>query len=154
MATQRYHYTECGLDNIYLVNGFESMDTPYGKAVRVEDREGLHRAIGLMLVEEKPELNGKEFRFLRHEMNLTQKDLAAVLDVNVQSVARWEKGHSRIDGPAKNILRLLYQEFIGGNNKIIEPLKKLAELDEAINGDQDELTFEDTDAGWEQTLAA
>ena len=49
----RYHYSECGLDNIYLYNGFEFVETPRGRAVNIRDIEGLHRAIGLILVRDK-----------------------------------------------------------------------------------------------------
>lgn len=156
MATQlKYHYTECGLDNVYLINGFEPVSTPRGEGIKIQDIEGLHKAIGLMLTEEKQNLNGKEFRFLRHEMNMTQRTLAEILRVNVQRVARWEKGQTQtIDGPSQNILRLLYCEFVGGNTQIVEPLKRLAELDEALERDDEDFSFEDTANGWQPALAA
>lgn len=156
MATQlRYQYTECGLDNVYLVNGFDPVSTPRGEGVKIQDIEGLHRAIGLLLIEEKQNLNGKEFRFLRHEMNMTQKSLAELLRVDVQRLARWEKGQTQnIDGPSQNIVRLLYREFIGGNMKIVEPLKRLAELDEALERDDEDFSFEDTADGWQLAEAA
>ena len=157
MATQRrYHYTECGLDNIYLSNGFQYVDSPRGKAINIQDVEGLHRAIGEMLTSEKKDLDGKEFRFLRHEMNLTQRDLAEIIGVDVQSIARWEKGQTKrpIDGPAQGLLRVMYQEFIGNNSKIVEPLRRLAELDEAIHKIESEFSFEDTEERWQPSMAA
>ena len=39
-----YHYTECGLTNVWLVNGFIRHRTPYGKRVAIENGDGLHRA--------------------------------------------------------------------------------------------------------------
>jgi len=36
-----YHYRECGLDNVWLLNGYELHDTPYGKGVSFVDVEGL-----------------------------------------------------------------------------------------------------------------
>ena len=60
-----YKYTECGLKNVYLVNGFHERKTPYGKAVSIDNVEGLHRVIGLHLADNKPNLTGAEFRFLR-----------------------------------------------------------------------------------------
>ena len=38
-----YHYTESGLPNIWLVNGFVVKRTSYGKTVSIRDLEGLHR---------------------------------------------------------------------------------------------------------------
>jgi len=146
-----YHYVESGLDNIYLRNGFEYVESPRGKSVRIHDLEGLHLAIGQMLVNEKKELTGLEFRFLRHELGLTQQALALLLDVDVQSVARWEKGKTQVPGPAQGVVRLLYQEKTKGNPDITETLTRIAELDEQIHSDADEVTFEN-DGGWQPTL--
>ena len=44
--TKPYHYKGCGLDNVYLHGGVTYVDTPRGKAVQIENIEGLHRAIG------------------------------------------------------------------------------------------------------------
>lgn len=148
-----YHYAECGLDNIYLLNGVEVVSTPRGEAINIRNRKGLHRAIGLMLVREKKNLNGKEFRFLRHEMNLTQRDLAGILRVNEQSVARWEKARTKIDGPAQGLLRIMYEEYVGGNPKVIKPLQQLAELDEAFcDGCNESFSF--VDEGWQLSMAS
>ena len=155
MKTERYHYTECGLDNIYLMNGVDIVATPRGEGVNIRNIEGLHQAIGRILVRDKKNLNGKEFRFLRHEMNLTQQNLAAILGVNVQSIARWEKGETkRIDGPAQGLMRVLYEQFIGDNTKITEPLRLLAEIDELLNDTDEDISLEDTEDGWQPPMAA
>ena len=36
------HYTQCGLDNVWLENGYDTQTTAYGKAVAVHDVDGLH----------------------------------------------------------------------------------------------------------------
>jgi DNA-binding transcriptional regulator YiaG len=153
--SNRYHYTECGLDDVYLLSGFEYIATPRGRSVRIHDLEGLHRAIGTVLVRDRQSLNGREFRFLRHELNQTQAGLAATLGVNVQSVARWEKGQTKdpIDGPAQRLLRLLYREYIDENKDIAQPLKELAELDEMFSEAEDEFGYEEKE-GWQPSLAA
>ena len=151
-----YHYTECGLDNIYLVNGFDYVETPRGRAVQVKDGHGLHRAIGIMLLEEKKDLSGKEFRFFRHEIGQTQQTLAELIGVNVQSIARWEKGKTKapIDRPAQRLLRLIYAQQINGNQEIIHALKMLSDLDELFAEDDEDVVFEDTSDGWQPTVAA
>ncbi len=92
MAARKYRYIECGLDNVYLLNGFTIRSTPYGRAVAIDNIDGLHRTIARFLVREKKELTGKEIRFLRHELKYSQNRLAALLGVTEQTVARWEKG--------------------------------------------------------------
>jgi len=158
LQSTRYHYTECGLDNIYLLNGHDPVETPRGIGVMIQDVDGLHLAIGRMLVREKRDLRGREIRFLRHELNLTQQNLALVLRVNVQAVARWEKEQTKegIPGPAQGLIRLLYEEHTRGNKKIMEPLKRLAELDELMNDGADEtIDFVDTgDEGWQRSMEA
>jgi putative transcriptional regulator len=151
---ERYHYTECGLDNIYLRNGYEYVPSKRGKSIRIHDVEGLHRAIGEMLLWDKKHLDGKEFRFLRGELNMTQQNLALLLGVGVQSVARWEKQKTAIPGPAQAVIRLLYGEKLNGNQKICEPLERLAELDE-LSDNGEEMDFsQDNEAKWESALAA
>jgi putative transcriptional regulator len=148
--SDRYHYTECGLDNVYLLNGFKYVETPRGKGATIKDRDGLHRAIGRYLVREKKNLSGKEFRFLRHELDMTQLLIANLLNVDVQTVARWEKRKTvEIPGPAQGLIRLLYEEHTNGNRKITTLLAELAELDEIIHGDDEALEFEDTEEGWQ-----
>jgi putative transcriptional regulator len=146
--TKPYHYKGCGLDNVYLHSGVKYIDTPRGKAVHIENIEGLHRAIGYWLVHEKKNLTGKEFRFLRNEMNLTQQNVAALLNTDVQNVGRWEREEAdKIPGPAQVVIRLLYEEQVNGNKAIIEPLRRLAELDEQF-GEDDEIKFTSGPRGW------
>jgi DNA-binding transcriptional regulator YiaG len=147
-----YHYKGCGLDNVYLHGGVSYVDTPRGKAVHIENVEGLHRAIGYWLVHEKKNLTGKEFRFLRHEINLTQQNLAALLNTDVQNVGRWEREEAeKVPGPAQVVIRLLYDEQINGKNAVGEPLRRLAKLDEQF-GEGDQVKFESGPQGW--SLAA
>ena len=63
-----YHYTQCGLDNVWLENGYSRKTTSYGTAVSVEDVDGLHKLLASKLVEKTSALAGKEFRFLRVQL--------------------------------------------------------------------------------------
>ncbi len=103
-----YHYTESGLSNVSLVNGYTEKETPYGDAVAIDDVDALHAAIGADLIKSPARLTGEEVRFLRQEMDLTQANLAKELKVDGQTVARWEKGESEISGPADGLIRVLY----------------------------------------------
>lgn len=144
-----HHYTQCGLSNVFLRNGFEIVPTKYGEAIRIHDIDGLHGAIGMHLIREKKHLDGSEIRFLRHEMTLSQTTLGKLLDKSAQSVARWEKGQTKMDGPADRLLRLLYESHATDKSReggITELLAQLAELDDTDH--LDEVQFEDTDLGW------
>jgi putative transcriptional regulator len=141
----KYHYTESGLNNIYLLNGFEVVDTPYGKATSVEDVEGLHKLIGSHLCM-KQKLTGEEFRFLRKEMGLSQSGLGKILGVTDQALAKWEK-NGRVPLTADRFIRLLYLESINENIKIKSFIDQINETD------RDEflrLEIEATDQGWKK----
>jgi DNA-binding transcriptional regulator YiaG len=107
-AGEPLHYTACGLDNVYLLNGFTTEIINGEEYVTIENLDGLWKAIGLNLVKYRKSLAPKEIRFLRHHMDLTQAELAAQMRVTDQTVARWEKGHSELPGPADMMLRVRF----------------------------------------------
>lgn len=139
-----YHYTESGLRNVWLLNGYQEHDTPYGKGVSIEDAEGLHRVMGSRLAKEKPSLTGAEFRFLRKELGLSQARLAQWWGYDPQSVALWEK-RGRVPKIADRFIRVIYLEKSAGNPSITEIIERLNDTDQ---GEESRLTFEETPAGW------
>ena len=151
MRRETHHYRECGLTNIHLLNGFTYKDTRHGRTVSIQDMDGLHRAIGAHLAKEKRALTGAELKFFRIELGLSQAMLGMLLGKTGQSVARWEKGQSRIDATADRVVRLLYTQQIGGNDDIRSALQALAALDDFA---EEEVCFEDTDDGWQLRTAA
>lgn len=129
-AGSPHHYKACGLDDVYLLSGYEVVSTHYGSGVSVKNVDALHRAIGEFLTKHKKVLNGKEVRFLRKQMDLTQSDLGKFLGVSDQQVARYEKGESKkMPGAADAVLRMLYLEHVGGNISVRALLTELEETD-------------------------
>ena len=131
------HYTACGLDDVYLMNGFKRDVIDGEDVVMVDDMDNLWKAIGLHLVAKKKVLLPKEIRFLREHMEYTQAELGAKLRVSDQTVARWEKGTAQADGPADFALRVLFlaskrAQPEGGEllGKIIKMLEDMIERDE------------------------
>ena len=106
-----YHYRECGLDNVYLANGYREVETPYGPAVSIEDVYGLHKAIARELVNTTPTLSGAEVRFIRKFLELTQAQLADLLGVEDQSVRRWE-GLDELPKQADRSVRLVFRDLL------------------------------------------
>lgn len=139
-----YHYTEGGLTNVWLSNGFREEDTPYGKGVSIEDVEGLHRVIGMKLVKERAQLTGAEFRFLRKELGLSQAKLAHWWGYEAQSVAGWEK-RGRVPRIADRFIRAFFLEKVSGKPSVLEIVERLAD---AGREDAPKLTFEETAEGW------
>ena len=144
--SEMFHYTSCGLRNIWLRNGYVVRKTPYGEAVAIHNVEGLHCVIGLYLVRNKPRLSGAEVRFLRKELDMSQSDLASILGVSENSVRGWENHRTKITRPAERLLRYIFVEHVEGDGKIRELIEKISK----INRDayRKELKLEETDAGW------
>lgn len=106
-----YHYTESGLDNVWLENGVERHETPYGSGISIVDLDGLNAAIANWIVARKSYWSGPEIRFLRKRMELSQKGLADLLGYSDQQVRRWEAEKAEIPAPASRLLRLLVREW-------------------------------------------
>lgn len=113
-------YRACGLEGIYLYNGYR-IDVHDGEQhIAVTDMEGLHQAIGRHLVIHRKGLSPKEVRFLRNTMNLTQAEMAERLGNNAQSVARWEKGETEMPGTAEKLLRAVYLASLMTDSELIQ----------------------------------
>ncbi len=123
-----YHYTGCGLEDVWLVNGYEIEETPYGEGVMIYNLEGLHKAIAKDLVRQTLLLTGPEFRFLRKEMNISQGVLGKFLGVTEQTVANYEKGKG-IPKSTDVVLRSLYLEYINKNSPVTRMAKEIVALD-------------------------
>jgi len=40
-----YHYTDCYLDNVWLINGYRLINTSEGECAEINDIDGLHEAM-------------------------------------------------------------------------------------------------------------
>jgi len=141
-----YHYKESGLDDIFLVNGYHIHKTPYGEGVAIENTPGLHKAIGRGLIALPRPLNGAELRFLRLEMEITQRNLAALVGTTEQSLRLWERKRGKaLPGSADRLVRAIYSEYIGSDGSVRRMLDRLAELDRVK---VERMSFQQTRQGW------
>lgn len=131
-----YRYVESGLENVWLVGGVSFDEDDGETCLFVEDREDLHKLISLSIIHRGDRISGRELRFLRHELELTQDHLARLLETDVQSVARWEKGKSRPPGPADRLIRSLYLLRYERNPNVMAFLEELTQLDRLTAGKQ------------------
>jgi DNA-binding transcriptional regulator YiaG len=138
-----YHYTETGLQNVWLANGYNVRKTSDGDAISIENADGLHRAIGRVLAR-KSHLTASEFRFLRKELDLSQHRAADLLGTSEQTVALWEK-RGKIPKTADRMFRAIYLETIDGNVKLKELIERVADLDRTAD---ERLVFQDTEGVW------
>jgi putative transcriptional regulator len=135
--TEGYHYTGCGLDYVYLLNGYTVHETAHGKGVSIKDARQLHERIALDIISRPHPLRGQEVRFLRGMLHLSQEGLARVLRQRRGSVARWEATQAKaIPGAADSALRMFYALKVGGHEvaqKLVELLQEMDELEHKLH---------------------
>lgn len=114
-----YHYTMCGLDYVYLRNGYRKHDTAYGEGVSIENADALDREIAICVISSYGRLRGQEVRFIRSLLGTSQAELATRLGVKRLTVARWEKAPiTPIPGPADRTLRVVAAKGLFGDKAL------------------------------------
>ena len=142
-----YHYKGAGLDNVYLQNGYHKAMYGDEEIFSVTNIEGLHAAIVAELVDKPTRLSGPELRFLRIELNLSQKVLSELLHVSDHTVASWEKGVTKgASGPSELLLRVFARErLLNRDGHVSQFIEALAHLD---NTAHEKLLFEQFSDTW------
>ena len=144
-----YRYTESGLTNVWLANGYTIRKTKYGVGVSIHDMDGLHRALARAL-SKQPRLTGTQVRFLRKEMGLSQRGLGELLGVSEQAVSLWER-KGQLPKTADRLLRLIYVEHDRGNAPIRTTIQRINAMD---SQDREQIIAEEAKGGWKTRLAA
>jgi transcriptional regulator with XRE-family HTH domain len=102
-----YHYTECGLDNVFI-EGMNIVEDHSGEAtVEIKGIGYLHKVIAEGIVMQPSKMSGSELRFLRTEMGMTQSKLAEILKCSMLTVGRWERDEKPISDTAEMLTRLM-----------------------------------------------
>jgi DNA-binding transcriptional regulator YiaG len=110
-----HHYTECGLQNVFI-DGLEIVvDDEGDEIITIPAVNELHKVIALGIVSHEHGISGDELRFLRTEMGYTQAELAGLVHHDKQSIGRWERAEFDIDGSAETIIRRLAIEKLNLN---------------------------------------
>jgi len=106
-------YTASGLDNV-LIEGLPVETDDAGETVfRIPHIRALHRVIAHGIVTARGGMSGRELRFLRTELGMTQAELARFVHVDTQTVGRWERGETPIQPAAETLIRRLVAERLG-----------------------------------------
>jgi len=126
------HYTACGLDNVWLQNGYKVHKTAYGSATSIHDAAGLHKLLALDLTHKKGRLTGKELRFLRVQLGLSQEALAKLQGVTEQSVSLWERT-GKVPHANDMLMRLCYLSHTQGETPISQAIERVKIVDRLVH---------------------
>ncbi len=141
-----YHYTESGLSNVWLSNGYTERVIHGEKAISISDADQLHQVIGRALAR-KAQLTGAELRFLRKELGLSLARLGLIVGASEQTVSLWER-RGKIPIAIQRLAKFVYLAQLHGNEAVCDILKRLIELD--AEASEEKLVFEDTNTGWKE----
>ncbi|MBL4872796.1 MAG: transcriptional regulator [Rhodobacteraceae bacterium] len=101
----QYHYTECGLQNVYI-NGLPTVTDDDGdEVIHIPFINELHAMIAMGIVKHAKGMSGAELRFLRSEMGYTQVELAGLVHKDKQTIGRWERSEIDIDSTSETVIR-------------------------------------------------
>lgn len=142
-----YHYKDCGLSYIYLTNGFNVEEIDGEEYVSIDNLYDLHSLIGQNIISQVRAITSEEFKFLRIELNMSQKSLGHLLGVDTQTVARWEKGQTAIPRTADVTLRALYAESNDSDSQIGLMLNILSDAE--IDYQMKALHLEEQEEKWQ-----
>ncbi|NSX54600.1 helix-turn-helix transcriptional regulator [Parasulfitobacter algicola] len=106
----KYQYIESGLDNVYINGLSPVVDDDGDEVITVPYIAGLHVEIARGIVTRDGQISGRELRFLRTEMGMTQAELAAKVNADAQTIGRWERDEYDIDPTAETVIRRLAGE--------------------------------------------
>lgn len=127
-----FHYKACGLDNVWLANGYVVKTTPYGTGVSVHDAAGLHKLLAIDVAKKEGRLTRKEFRFLRTMLCLSQKSLADMVGVTEQAVSLWER-YGKVPKVQDAVLRTLILDAFDGHGIMKDSIERTNLVDRLVN---------------------
>ena len=127
-----YHYTDGGLRNVWLANGYEIKKTPFGEGVAFHDLDGLTVSICIALSKKTGVVTGTEFRYIRSAgLLLSQPALGKLMGIDGQSIARWEKT-GKVPKWADKLVRLFYAAHAEGNEPIARTVERIKTVERLV----------------------
>ena len=109
VADQPYRYRESGLDQVWLTGLTQYRCGKCGEmSVELPCVDELHLLIGRSIVCKRELLTGPEVRFLRKEIGIKSKEMAALLSIEPETYSRWENGRQVLDACHDKSLRMIY----------------------------------------------
>jgi len=105
-SLENYHYQECGLNNVTLVEIKVRKCPECGNVMpRIPNIEGLHDAIAHDLIKGEERLAAPEIVFLRKYLGWSCGDFAKNMHTDRPQISKWEHGKVPMSKPYELLLR-------------------------------------------------
>jgi len=113
VSCQTYRYSECGLDNVYLLNVDLYVCEACGERLPILHRiDELHESLARAVALKPAPLSGAEIRFLRKELGLSGRKWAALLRIDHTTLSRWENDAQERSQHNDLLIRLLFFRMV------------------------------------------
>ena len=103
-------YPHFGIPNLYLLNGYKEIETSHGPALQIDDEEAMEHCVRLIVLRKPNRLHGRELRFLRRGLNLSQTEFGDLVERDAQTIARWEKSAEPVSQIVDTVVRLRFAQ--------------------------------------------
>jgi putative zinc finger/helix-turn-helix YgiT family protein len=122
LSQQRWQYTECGLDHVYL----EGVTVWHCDACKnmmpvIPHVQSLHDTIAEKLANKPGRLEGREAQYLRRYLRLRAVDFAELLETTSVTVSRWERKGNVLPATVDRYLRILHFLHKVKNRAMVNP---------------------------------
>jgi putative transcriptional regulator len=104
-----HHYITCGLQNVWLSNGYRYGESPYGPTLAIADTPGLTRSIATAVAMKDWPLSRQEIRFLHKHLELSYGDLEPVIGLSAQFIASIARCAPIVDGSTEHEKSLVFR---------------------------------------------
>ena len=94
--------------------------------------DDLHRLLAMQLVKKPGRLTGKELRFLRVQMGLSQSGLAKLQGVSENAVSLWER-HGKVPRAHDALTRLYYLGQTDGNTTLKQAIDRVKTIESLVH---------------------
>lgn len=120
-----YHYTECGLSNVYIDGIRRSSGDDDGDWVTIRAAPRLHAMICVALLLRDQRLAPDELRFLLQVCRYSHREMGRIVGVDSADIRGWERGDAPIAPVYEMLIRLAAADFL---RSFFEPDEKLGPI--------------------------
>jgi DNA-binding transcriptional regulator YiaG len=144
-SVQKYHYKECGLNNVYFIDIVQKYQCSCGETYYEFPHVNIiYLVIAYQILKKHSLLTKEEFRFLRKWVGLTAEKLITLLGVRSRvTVSNWERGIKPISQATDHAMRMVvmglkdkeirqrmaveikFEDWLNNIKPVVKPVKKI-----------------------------
>ena len=118
---EKYHYTACGIDDVYIEGVKTSVDHEGQETISIPSICRVHREIARQILTQEYKMSGKELRFIRTELGNTIDEMAAILSCRPATIEKWESGEASIKTVSEKLIRCAARPLLRDAKACDEP---------------------------------